>query len=173
MNGIQTAYAQQKLSASSALSASGITPSQNQAAVQVTGATSIIGALTATPSSTNGISNNSLMYTSAQPINQVSAMGYFTGGSITASNLGQLNGMTSNTSNLAGWNVNTTSISSPNGNISLDSQNNSITVENGYIGGWNITTSTITSPNGNIVLDGANNRIVLYELGVPTIVIQG
>ncbi len=172
MNGTQNSSTPQQLVAGST------TPSQNQRATQIVAQmnnadSAMIGALTATPSSTNGISNNSLMYTSAQPINQVSAMGYFTGGSITASNLGQLNGMTSNTSNLAGWNVNTTSISSPNGNISLNSQNNSITVENGYIGGWNITTSTITSPNGNIVLDGANNRIVLYELGVPTIVIQG
>lgn len=138
-----------------------------------TGAQTMIGALTALPNSTNGITNNSLMYTSGQQQTQVSAMSYFTGGSITASNLGQLNGISSNSSNLAGWNVNTTSISSPNGAIVLDSQKNSLTADNGVIGGWIMGQGTLTSPNGNIVLDGNKNRIVLYELGVPTIVIQG
>lgn len=133
----------------------------------------LAGGVTGQSSTTDGLPNDSMMFTTGQTFNNLSSFTSFTPNALSAYSIAQMNGSNTGSGNIGGWSVNPTQISSPNGNVVLSSQNNSITALSGNIGGWMINSNQINSPNQNMILDASQNGIIFYSSGVPTIVIQG
>lgn len=122
--------------------------------------------------SVNGIAQASPSYYNQQTLTSNQALGYYTPGAVGANNLAQLNGTSSVSANFGGWQINPTQITSPNLGIVLNAQKNEISANSANIGGWQFNSQSMVSPSQTLTFNSVNNNIILYSLGVPSIVIQ-
>lgn len=119
----------------------------------------------------NGIPTHSRMYTTREQYDSLSTNSAFVNGAVNTNNLGTIYANSIVGGSIVGVNlkIGTDFNVDSGGNVTA----NNFKFNGGTIGGWQVSSTSIISPNGNLVLDSANNRILLYNAGVPQVVIQG
>ena len=90
------------------------------------GALALAGGVTGQSSTTDGLPNDSMMFTTGQIFNNLSSFTAFTPNALSSYSIAQMNGSNTGSGNIGGWTINPTQISSPNGNIVLNAGGNEI-----------------------------------------------